>query len=493
MAAVPRLPDRRRRHPRHDRRRGRQPDDGGRGRPGRDAGDGDGRPEQRRHRHRPGPPARDRAAACRCATSRSRARWSTTSTSIPTSGRPTSPGTRRTTRARCAGRSTAEPPLPLDVRKIIARRSLLEFPRGRDLQPRLRDQPADRPGGVGGGDHRPAGPDGRAGDLRRRAGRRQRGRGRLQLPGDDRPAVHVRLLRRRRARHREPLVRRGRRRGQRQRPRLRGPRPRTGRLPEHQRPDAADQLRRDADRAGSRARDRRRASGSSHEGDARQVRAGGPRDLVQRPARPRARPAGPLHHRAGGVRARGGRPRPDRGRARASTSNATSWPGWASGRASPTTCGRWTAASTRPDRWASPPTSGAAARERARRARARPGRPSRARQPAAQPLHRRARSSSFATRWRRSRRADDVRAVVVSGRGERAFSAGSHVGEFEEQAGEAGRERHQLDQDVARRLAELPMPTIAAIEGNASVAGSSWRCAATSGSPRRRPGSGCPR
>lgn len=63
-------------------------------------------------------------------------------------------------------------------------------------------------------------------------------------------------------------------------------------------------------------------------------------------------------------------------------------------------------------------------------------------------------------------RADDVRAVVVSGRGERAFSAGSHVGEFEDQAGEAGRDRHKLDQDVWRQLAELPMPTIAAIEGH---------------------------
>jgi enoyl-CoA hydratase/carnithine racemase len=61
---------------------------------------------------------------------------------------------------------------------------------------------------------------------------------------------------------------------------------------------------------------------------------------------------------------------------------------------------------------------------------------------------------------------DDVRAVVVSGRGERAFSAGSHVGEFEDQAGEAGRERHQLDQDVWRQLAELRVPTIAAIEGH---------------------------
>jgi enoyl-CoA hydratase/carnithine racemase len=61
----------------------------------------------------------------------------------------------------------------------------------------------------------------------------------------------------------------------------------------------------------------------------------------------------------------------------------------------------------------------------------------------------------------------DVRAVVVTGTGERAFSAGSHVGEFESQRGAAGRARHELESGVARRLAELPMPTIAAIEGNA--------------------------
>ena len=61
----------------------------------------------------------------------------------------------------------------------------------------------------------------------------------------------------------------------------------------------------------------------------------------------------------------------------------------------------------------------------------------------------------------------DVRAVVVSGRGDRAFSAGSHVGEFEAQRGPAGRARHVLESGVATRLANLPMPTIAAIEGNA--------------------------
>ena len=63
--------------------------------------------------------------------------------------------------------------------------------------------------------------------------------------------------------------------------------------------------------------------------------------------------------------------------------------------------------------------------------------------------------------------AGDVRAVVVTGQGDRAFSAGSHVGDFESQRGAAGRERHELESGVARRLAELPMPTIAAIEGNA--------------------------
>jgi enoyl-CoA hydratase len=63
--------------------------------------------------------------------------------------------------------------------------------------------------------------------------------------------------------------------------------------------------------------------------------------------------------------------------------------------------------------------------------------------------------------------ANDVRAVVVSGRGDRAFSAGSHVGEFEDQRGPGGRERHLLESGVGSRLAALPMPTIAAIEGNA--------------------------
>jgi enoyl-CoA hydratase/carnithine racemase len=61
----------------------------------------------------------------------------------------------------------------------------------------------------------------------------------------------------------------------------------------------------------------------------------------------------------------------------------------------------------------------------------------------------------------------DVRAVVLTGQGERAFSAGSHVGEFEVQRGSVGRARHELESGVATRLSRLPMPTIAAIEGDA--------------------------
>jgi enoyl-CoA hydratase/carnithine racemase len=61
----------------------------------------------------------------------------------------------------------------------------------------------------------------------------------------------------------------------------------------------------------------------------------------------------------------------------------------------------------------------------------------------------------------------DVRAVVVTGRGERAFSVGSNVKEFEAYRALGGREPFELEARVAQRLASLPMPTIAAIEGDA--------------------------
>ena len=61
----------------------------------------------------------------------------------------------------------------------------------------------------------------------------------------------------------------------------------------------------------------------------------------------------------------------------------------------------------------------------------------------------------------------DVRAVVVTGRGEKAFSVGSNVKEFEADRTLGGAEPFELEARLAQRLAGLPMPTIAAIEGDA--------------------------
>jgi enoyl-CoA hydratase/carnithine racemase len=61
----------------------------------------------------------------------------------------------------------------------------------------------------------------------------------------------------------------------------------------------------------------------------------------------------------------------------------------------------------------------------------------------------------------------EVRALVVTGSGERAFSAGSDVKNFEAHVGAGGRPHFTREEGVMTRLANLPMPTIAAIEANA--------------------------
>ncbi len=61
----------------------------------------------------------------------------------------------------------------------------------------------------------------------------------------------------------------------------------------------------------------------------------------------------------------------------------------------------------------------------------------------------------------------EVRAVVVAGAGGRAFCAGSDVGEFERLAGRVAQDKLLLEKLVYRQLADLPMPTIAAIDGDA--------------------------
>ncbi len=62
---------------------------------------------------------------------------------------------------------------------------------------------------------------------------------------------------------------------------------------------------------------------------------------------------------------------------------------------------------------------------------------------------------------------DEVRAVVLAGSGDRAFSAGSDVKEFTSLRGRVGEGKLIEENAVYNQLADLPVPTVAAIEGNA--------------------------
>ncbi|MFZ0015619.1 MAG: enoyl-CoA hydratase-related protein [Acidimicrobiia bacterium] len=62
---------------------------------------------------------------------------------------------------------------------------------------------------------------------------------------------------------------------------------------------------------------------------------------------------------------------------------------------------------------------------------------------------------------------DDVRCVILTGTGDRAFCAGSDVKEFESLQGRVGEGKLLFEKAVYRRLARLPVPTIAAIQADA--------------------------
>ena len=60
-----------------------------------------------------------------------------------------------------------------------------------------------------------------------------------------------------------------------------------------------------------------------------------------------------------------------------------------------------------------------------------------------------------------------IRALIVTGTGERAFCAGSDVKEFESLRGRVGEGKLAFENAVYSRLANLPMPTIAAVQADA--------------------------
>jgi len=62
---------------------------------------------------------------------------------------------------------------------------------------------------------------------------------------------------------------------------------------------------------------------------------------------------------------------------------------------------------------------------------------------------------------------DEVRAVILAGTGDRAFCAGSDVKEFPSLYGRVAEGKLTTENAAYNRFAELPLPTIAAIEGDA--------------------------
>jgi enoyl-CoA hydratase len=90
-------------------------------------------------------------------------------------------------------------------------------------------------------------------------------------------------------------------------------------------------------------------------------------------------------------------------------------------------------------------------------------------------------------------RTSGARALIVTGAGERAFCAGADIEELRDRALVAQREGARMGQAVFQALADLPLVSIAAINGYASAAGSSSPWPAPSGSQARARASVSPR
>jgi enoyl-CoA hydratase/carnithine racemase len=92
-----------------------------------------------------------------------------------------------------------------------------------------------------------------------------------------------------------------------------------------------------------------------------------------------------------------------------------------------------------------------------------------------------ARSIARSARWPRH---PGVRCAIVHGGRGRAFCAGSDIKEFAGIRHDASERKILYEDMVLRRLARMPMPTIAAIDGPALGAASSSRSRATCASAR---------
>ncbi|MBW3562534.1 MAG: enoyl-CoA hydratase/isomerase family protein [Actinobacteria bacterium] len=66
---------------------------------------------------------------------------------------------------------------------------------------------------------------------------------------------------------------------------------------------------------------------------------------------------------------------------------------------------------------------------------------------------------------------NDVRAVLLTGAGDRAFCAGFDIGRIESPGGQEGGNERDLVDDLATVVRELPLPVIAAVNGAAVGAG----------------------
>jgi len=83
------------------------------------------------------------------------------------------------------------------------------------------------------------------------------------------------------------------------------------------------------------------------------------------------------------------------------------------------------------------------------------------------------------------RRDAEIRAVIITGAGEKAFVAGADISELASLTAAQAQQHALLGQQVFDAIEQMGKPVIAAVNGFALVAGASWRWHARCGSPRK--------